>query len=106
MNYIINMEIDDLFNRDDKKKKKINSGNKGKNGERELCKLLTERFGQTFTRSVGSGNRWSQVANMPAHAIATYSGDLVPPSESFLWVIECKMGYPDIDLSFALVDGN
>lgn len=97
------IEVDDLINIK-ARKKKINSGNKGKRVERDLCKLLNERFHRPFSRSVGSGNRWSQ-ANLPSHAQQVFSGDLVCP-ENFLWVIEVKGGYDDIDLNSALEGGN
>ena len=84
-----------------KKKKKKNSGEKGKRGERNLAKVLKERFGFEFTRTVGSGNRWGQVSFLPQHATDTYSGDIVCP-ENFKFVIECKDGYNDLDLHFCV----
>lgn len=83
------------------KKKKKDSGGKGKRGERNLGKVLKERFGFEFTRTAGSGNRWGQVVYLPKHATETYSGDLVCP-ENFRFVIECKDGYNDLDLHFCL----
>lgn len=86
-------------------KKKVNAKRKGNRVERELCKLLTKRFETEFSRSVGSGNRWSQVHHMPEHAKKTLVGDICVP-ENFLWVIECKGGYEkDIDLN-GVFDGN
>ncbi len=87
------------------KKKKINSGGKGKRREREIAKVLNDRFGGGFSRSVGSGNRWSQVANLPKHAQDTFSGDLVTP-EHFGFTIESKGGYDDVDLVSAFEDGH
>ncbi len=103
------MDIDDFDfenfgDNHNRKKKKAQGGRKGKRVERELCKILTERFKKEFSRSVGSGNRWSQIANMPKHARETFSGDVCTP-ENFLWVIESKGGYEDkIDLN-GLFDG-
>lgn len=77
------------------KKKKVDGGKKGKRVERDLCKKLTERFKMEFSRSIGSGNRWGQVANMPKHATETFSGDICCP-ENFKWVLESKGGYEDI----------
>ena len=95
------METDDLFVEDllmaKKKKQKLNSGGKGKRREREIAKIFNERFGTGFSRSVGSGNRWSQVSNLPKHAQDTFSGDLVTP-EKFAFTIESKGGYDDVDL--------
>lgn len=87
------------------KKKRVNSKKKGNRVELELTKILSAHFGKDFSRSVGSGNRWGQVSNLPAHAKTTLTGDICPP-EGFLWVIECKGGYEDqIDLNSALDDG-
>ncbi len=107
LSYCMDIDDDGLDVRDilgdlDKTKKRRNSKRKGNRVELELAKLLTAHFGRSFSRSVGSGNRWGQVANLPAHAKTTLTGDICPP-EGFLWVIECKGGYEDkIDLNGAL----
>tara|TARA_Y100000034_G_scaffold133997_1_gene201220 strand:- start:2103 stop:2651 length:549 start_codon:yes stop_codon:yes gene_type:complete len=88
-----------------KKKKRINSGDKGKRTERQLGKKLQERFGFEFTRTLGSGNRWGQVTFLPQHAQQTFTGDLVCPS-NFRWVIESKGGYDDIDPLTMLTQGH
>lgn len=99
-------EVEDIF---DKKPKKIKSGKKGKRVELEIIKNLNERFGEilrsrpssgTFSRSVGSGNRWGQRVQLSKAASDTYSGDIVCP-EGFLFVLESKGGYNDIDLCTA-----
>lgn len=97
-------EVENIL--DNEKPKKIKSGNKGKRVERDLVKLLNSRFedilsknpswGQ-FSRSVGSGNRWGQVSNLPQHAKDTFSGDLTIPL-NFKFVVESKGGYNDVDL--------
>lgn len=97
------LEIDDILAQ--KRKKGVNSGRKGKRVERELAKLLNARFGGGFSRSIGSGNRWGQVANLPEHAQQTFSGDLVCPP-AFAFVIESKGGYDDIDLNSVFIGGN
>lgn len=90
-------DIEDLEDNSNNKKKR-NSTVKGKTAERELCKILTKKFGQEFTRTIGSGNRWSQISNMPEHAKKTFTGDICTP-EGFLFSLECKNGYEDkIDL--------
>lgn len=89
------IEVEDILK--PRKKKKLNSGAKGKRVERELVKILNERFGGGFSRSVGSGNRWGQVSSLPKHAQDTFSGDIVCP-EQFAFVFECKGGYDDTDL--------
>jgi len=100
-------ESDDLFILDlfKPKRKSLNSKKKGNRVELELTKLLTAKLKKSFSRSVGSGNRWGQVSNMPSHAKSTLTGDICPP-ENFKWVIECKGGYEDkIDLNSAIDDG-
>ena len=99
------MQIDDILG-NNTTKKKVNGCRKGKSVERNLCKLLNEFFGQdaNFSRSVGSGNRWSQV-NLSKQAKQVYSGDICVP-ENFKWVIESKGGYED-DMELAnAVDGS
>lgn len=99
------LEVSDILGDFQKKKKKINSKKKGNRVELELTKILTARFGKPFSRSVGSGNRWGQVSNLPTHAKTTLTGDICPP-EGFKWVIECKGGYEDkIDLNGIFKDG-
>lgn len=96
------LDVEDITPNMEPKKKKLNSKKKGNRVELALTKLLTAHFNKPFTRSVGSGNRWGQVSNMPSHAKTTLTGDICPP-EGFLWVIECKGGYEDkIDLNGAL----
>ena len=96
------------------KPKKIKTGQKGKRVERELCKALNKRFAKLisenpswgqFSRSIGSGNRWGQVSNLPKHAKDTFSGDITCP-ENFKFTIESKGGYNDIDLNSAFDKGH
>lgn len=98
------MEEDDLFIEDivtqKKETKKVNGKNKGKRVELALCKLLTKHFEKDFTRTVGSGNRWSQ-ANLSETAKQVFSGDICVP-EGFKWVLECKGGY-EKDMLFSNV---
>ena len=94
-------DIDDILGNEDKKKRK-NSGAKGHRGELELAKILNKTFNsQEFSRTIGSGNRWSQVA----YAKKDYIGDLTTP-ERFLFTLEVKHGYPEIDLYSAVCSGN
>lgn len=86
------------------RKKSVNGNRKGKRVERELVSFLNDRFGEGFSRSVGSGNRWGQVKNMPKHAKDTLTGDLCCP-ENFRFVCESKGGYNKIELSSA-IDGS
>lgn len=86
------------------RKKGVNGNRKGKRVERELVAFLNERFGSGFSRSVGSGNRWGQVKDMPKHATDALTGDLCCP-ENFRFVCESKGGYNKIELSSA-IDGS
>ena len=96
---------DDLFKERKKRKRKADGKRKGNRTELELVKILTERFGEGFSRSVGSGNRWGQVTYLPKHAQEVFSGDLIVPKR-FKWVLESKGGYDGIDLNTVFVRGN
>ena len=87
------------------KKRKADGKQKGNRTELQLVKVLTQRFGDGFSRSVGSGNRWGQVANLPRHAQDVFSGDLIVPKR-FRWALECKGGYSGIDINSVFVGGN
>lgn len=89
-------EVEDLLKKG--RKKGTDGGRKGKRTERNLVKILTDRFGAGFSRSLGSGNRWGQVSHLPKHAKETLTGDLCCPP-GFKWVLESKGGYNDIDLN-------
>jgi Holliday junction resolvase len=94
---------EDFLNK--KKKKKVNGKKKGNRTELELTKILNKRFGTGFSRSVGSGNRWSQTNHLPKHAQEIFSGDLIVPL-GFKFVLESKGGYEDIDINGLFVRGN
>jgi len=86
-------DVDDVL-ADNQRRKKKNSKHKGKRGELALVKLFNERFQtHTFSRVVGSGNRWAQIECVTRD----YIGDIVCPP-GFRFTIECKNGYNDIDL--------
>jgi hypothetical protein len=95
---------DDLTVEKPKKKKKVDGKKKGNRTELELTKVLTARFGQSFSRTVASGARWSQ-ATLSEEASKMFSGDLIVPPK-FRWVIESKGGYDGIDLNSIFVCGN
>lgn len=94
-------DIDDILNEHKNRKKRKKSGDKGKRGERNLIEELETRFpGKPFSRTLGSGNRWSQ-ARLTETAKKVFTGDIVTPEE-FLFALECKHGYNDIDLEKAI----
>lgn len=100
------LDVDDIFGDDGKKKKKkVDGGKKGKRAERDLVNLFVARFGEGFSRSLGSGNRWGQVKKLPQHAKDTLTGDLCCP-KGFKWVLESKNGYDDIDLNLCMLKDN
>lgn len=91
------LQIENLLE-DKKKQKKIDGKLKGNRTELNLCKILTSFFNLSFTRSIGSGNRWGQV-KLSDNAKQVFTGDICVP-EGFKWVIESKGGYEkDIDLN-------
>lgn len=100
--YIVE-EIDDILK--PTRKKGVNSSGKGKRVERLLAKVLNDKFGGGFSRSVGSGNRWGQVSQLPKHAQDVFEGDLVAPA-NFILTLECKGGYDHIDLNSIFESGN
>ncbi len=107
----MNEAQDDFFTDDllaDKKrrkKRKADGKKKGNRCELGLSKVFNQRFGGGFSRSVGSGNRWGQVAHLPTHAQEVFSGDLIVP-QGFRWAVESKGGYADLDLNSVFVGGS
>lgn len=102
-------DLDDFITEEESlfktKKKKVDGKKKGNRNELNLTKILNKRFGEGFSRSIGSGNRWSQVSNLSKNAREVFSGDLVVP-EGFKFAIESKGGYDNIDLSSIFCHGN
>lgn len=84
-----------VSNAEDVPKKRKNSRRKGCTFERELCRILTERFSLPFARCPQSG-AWGTVANVDARAREVLTADIICP-EGFKWSIEAKAGY-DVDL--------
>jgi hypothetical protein len=78
-----------------KKKKKVNSRAKGSTFERNIAKLLNDRFNTSeFSRSPGSG-AFATTHTLPEH-LKIY-GDLITP-QNFKYCIECKKGYNNLNL--------
>ena len=97
--------VDDVLSDMKNKKKKVDGKRKGNRTERNVVKVLNDRFGTGFSRSIGSGNRWSQTSHLPKHAQDVFSGDLVCP-QNFSFCIESKGGYDDIDVHGFFNEGN
>lgn len=97
------IEIENILS---EKTKKIKSGKKGKRVELEVVKKLNSRFSSilsknpdfgSFSRTIGSGNRWGQNVHLSKRAMDNFTGDIICP-ENFKFVLESKGGYNDIDL--------
>jgi hypothetical protein len=86
--------VDDLLSNLNQKKKKINSKDKGRRGENTVVKTLIARFNKPFSRTIGSGNRGSQV-NLTEEAKQIFTGDLICP-HSFIFCVEIKHGYHEV----------
>jgi hypothetical protein len=94
-------DVDDVLTHYTKRKKKKDSSRKGKRGEGGLIKVLEKRFpGKPFSRTLGSGNRWSQ-ARLTETAKKVFTGDIICP-EDFLFALESKHGYNDINIERAI----
>ena len=78
-----------------KKPKRKNSRTKGSTFERQIAKVLNDRFDTTeFSRSPGSG-AFATTHSLPDH-LKIY-GDLITP-QKFKFCIECKKGYNNQNL--------
>jgi hypothetical protein len=82
--------------------------------ERDVVHILNNKFQQMlsqnpswgmFSRTIGSGNRWGQGVILSSQAKQTFSGDIVVPT-NFLWTIESKGGYNDVDINAAFDGGH
>jgi hypothetical protein len=79
-----------------RKKKKVNSRAKGNRFENKIAKTLNERFDtKEFCRTPGSG-AFATTHKLPEY-LKVY-GDLITP-EKFRFIIECKKGYNDEQVS-------
>ena len=78
-----------------KKPKRKNSKAKGSAFERKVAKILNEHFETTdFQRTPGSG-AYATTHTLPSHL--KIHGDLITPID-FIYTIECKKGYNNLDL--------
>jgi Holliday junction resolvase len=85
-----------------KKKKRVNSKAKGGAFERQIAKMLNEKFEtKEFCRTPGSG-AFATTHELPEHI--TVAGDLITPL-NFKFCIECKKGYNDQTI-YSLLDYN
>jgi len=68
---------------------------KGKRGERELCKILEKEFGGSWIRTAGSGNYVGGINAKRAQYLSetqllSARNDIIPPDEYKFAAIECK----------------
>ena len=77
-----------------RKPKRKNSRTKGNTFERQVAKILNDRFKTTeFSRSPGSG-AFATTHTLPEHL--KIHGDIITP-ENFKFCIECKKGYHNLN---------
>ncbi|MCS7316694.1 MAG: hypothetical protein NZZ41_00020 [Candidatus Dojkabacteria bacterium] len=74
---------------------KNKSKTKGKNGERELVRILDEIFGEKFGRVFGSGlltggKNQEKIEKLNEIQILSSTGDIIPPEKFKNFVFECK----------------
>lgn len=86
------------------------SKTKGSNGERELCKILSEELGGSFIRVPTSGAMIGGQNNFRAKAMSDtqvkiFRGDIIPPDHLPKIVIECK-SYKDFRFHQLLQPGS
>lgn len=100
------LHIEDLDELLKSKKKKINSGRKGKAAERDIVHIFNKKFVQllsdnpkwgAFSRAIGSGAFNKRGSLLPQHAKDTFTGDITAPV-NFRFVLESKCGYNDADI--------
>lgn len=102
-------EIDDILAQlKGSRKKRINSSRKGKRGERDLCRILSERFGLPFAKrpdEFGSGG-WSTTHETVQEGLDLdhMAGDILTP-KGFRFCIENKLGY-DLEILNLLPGAN
>jgi hypothetical protein len=68
---------------------------KGNNGERELCKLLSEIFGGSFVRVPNSGanvggKNVQRRQSLSVTQDRAFRGDIIPPDHLPKFIVECK----------------
>lgn len=84
------------------------SKNKGKGFEREVCKILTEIYGDSFTRVPYSGAfvggiNASRKSTLTENQIKAHKGDIIPPDDWKYFNCECK-NYADFPFHHLLQD--
>lgn len=93
------IEVDNIFTNLEKKKtlkkKRINVKAKGDRGELKVCKILTNHFGEDFSRIPRSGG-FGSTHNLSENMTVAMAGDVLGP-DNFLFCLENKTGY-DVDL--------
>ena len=77
---------------DTKTKKRKNACDKGKRGERTICKILSAHFNDEFKRTPSSGAISTIHRNISSAAHKVLAGDIMCP-DGFVFSIENKYGY-------------
>lgn len=86
------------------KRKKINGKKKGNRGELKVCKILTDKLKMGKFNRVPSSGAFGSTHVLSKEAQLCLSGDLIAPSPDFVFSIENKCGYNDVELSKILMN--
>lgn len=87
------LEVDEVSG---KRSKRLNQKAKGNNFERKIAMILQERYGMIFKKTQGSGS-FGTTQEINEVFLDAFMGD-IQTHPNFLYTIECKKGYDDIDL--------
>ena len=80
------------------KRKKINGKKKGNRAELNICKILTEKIGMGKFNRVPSSGSFGSTHTLSPEASLCLAGDIIAPSPHFVFSIENKCGYNDIEI--------
>lgn len=75
----------------------VRGNNKGKRGERKICKMLTERFKRGDFNRIPTSGAFGTTHMLSESARKCLCGDIMAPDPSWMFSLEIKTGY-DIDL--------
>jgi len=84
-------------------RKKINGKKKGNRSELNVCKILTDKLGMGKFNRVPSSGSFGSTHSLSPEAQLCLSGDIIAPSPNFVFSIENKCGYNDIEIGKILM---
>ena len=85
------------------KRKKINGKKKGNRGELKISKILTDKLGMGRFQRTPSSGAFSTTHVLSPEAQLCLSGDIIAPNPNFVFSIENKCGYNDIEIGKILM---